>query len=226
MLLPSLARWILLRTVRHPWYWAWVLGVTGLWILIVAFGPLGITTRNSASTKLAYEVAFLSLLAGCSFGLDALSRQEWILQPLGFGRRVLTEWLVIALAASPCLFAGMLPLFWTGAPPAPVGIAIGVAATLLHLAAAASLILRLGMPAPYPALLLPLLVWILPALTATVLEGRLTWVLSARRPLSPTDWAFESGWGAALDPRPVLLLLLFAVLPTRRRALHALRHPR
>jgi hypothetical protein len=202
------------------------------WVGIEAFGPLGITTRGSTSRSLFYEVAFMSLLDGSVFGVDALGRQEWLFAPLGLIRRILAEWLVVFTAGLAFLIAGLLPALWLGVwspgqgSTTLAGTCGVLLATQVHLAAAVTLIQRLPLAPPAPALLLPLLVWVLPAVLTTrgALGNRLAWLFASRRPLSPEDGAFESLLGAALDPRPACFLLLLAVLLTRRAVLHALRN--
>ncbi len=233
MTLYSLARWALARVVSLPWFWLWfvLLGTLGPGARM--FFPLATTTRSEQGDALVYELAFLAILAGAIAGSQILQEAPYVLAPLDPLRRIGVETAIQSTTVAAFLVAGLVPLMLMKVEVGsvlPARLAGGVFLTHLHVLAVSVLLLRIPIPPTARLLLLPALVWVVPAIL-DARTGALGWVvglLDSRASLSRP--------GAALERKDDLLTTLFALRPTAALFLaaallrpptlpHALRHP-
>jgi hypothetical protein len=228
-----LAQWALQRVVRFPWFWLWAIALAALGPLAHVFLPLATTTRDMEVAGLLYEIVFLALLAGAVAGLRVVQEAPYLLFPLDPVRRLAVESAVLTTTAGAFLVVGLLPL---AIAQRDLGLflrpelAVRGLLTHLHLLAASLLLLRLPVPPTARLLLLPALVWVVPAAVAgrsNLLTG-LVQLLDASAPLSAPGAAFETRdelLGSLLALRPILALFLAAALLRPPPLPHALRHP-
>ena len=220
----STTRWVVVSVAKDPLAWLSGAILVSIWPFVAAFGPLGITVGTGASTTQLYELAFLSLLVGSMLATGAISRGEWFLAPLEPLRRTGLEIGAILITAGG--WAGfVVGAAWTIGAPVDRALLGGAALSALHLAAASALILRLPLPGPVRALVLPLAVWVTPALLSGASDPIpvLARVLEAGQHL-----AFSLAGDSAPAQRdsavlPIIGLALAATLLCRP---NAIRHPR
>lgn len=161
----AVARWILTRHVTQPFFWVWLVLLVMLWPAVQLFSPLGVTSAARGNQALVYEIAFIGLLVGSSFGLDALARGGWIVIQVAAPQRLWVEALGVLVSALLFLVAGLAAPAVLGGLEASLLPALGMGAvlSLFHLTALALVLRRLPLPASLHAALLPLIAWALPA---------------------------------------------------------------
>ena len=220
----STIRWVVVSVAKDPLAWLSGAILVSIWPFVAAFGPLGITVGTGESTTQLYELAFWSLLVGSMLATGALSRGEWFLAPLEPLRRTGLEVgaILVTAVGGALLVVGSA---WTIGAPVDRALFGGAALSALHLAAASSLILRLPLAGPVRALVLPLGVWVTPALLigtpnpgpglARVLEAGQHLAFSLAGDSAPVQWD-----SAVL---PIIGLALAATLLSRP---NAIRRPR
>lgn len=166
----AVARWILARHASQPFVWVWLVLLGALWPAVQLFSPLGVTSAAHGNHALVYEAAFLGLLVGSCFGLDALGRGGWIVDQLAAPQRLRVETLGVALSALVFLTAGLVaPTIFGALDTSMLPVLVpGALLSLFHLSALALLLRRSTLPASVQTVLLPLIAWALPA---TLISG-------------------------------------------------------
>jgi hypothetical protein len=163
----TLARWMLLEHARRPGSWVAIALAAAAWPAALAFGWLGITTREEPLSSHAYEIAFLAALWGIGLGVTTLARGSWILERAHPARRIGAEAGALAGALVLPSAAALLPAM-TLAPAASGALGLGfwvaVALTWTHLVALGLVALRLPAGPVARALAVPVAAWLIPAL--------------------------------------------------------------
>ena len=162
-------RWILFRLLTQPIVWVWITITAFLWPAVTGFAPVHDSTGDALETSALYEVAFLSLLLGAALTVNVIGRFEELFRRSPTLRRVSVQGVALATGSTVFGVAGVaLPLvgFVLEGHVAPFsGLALGATLVVGHLAAMGVLLLQVRMPGGIRPLLLPLLVWLMPALT-------------------------------------------------------------
>lgn len=183
--LAGILRWAALRTLSRPTTWVLLAAGGALWCAVTVLSPVGLTTRNSGSEALIYELAFLSALAGTSLSLTSTGVAEWWFALVAPARRFgLRLTLLVAGGALGLLVGAWGPAVALGRLPAP-GAFLG--ASLLGLAHLVAIGLWLDRVEVRRAMALPLLAWLLPALVGngSVLGRLFGGVVDAARHFDP-----------------------------------------
>ncbi len=230
MYLVATTRWTCAQLLRQPWFWVWTALMFAAWPMIVHLTPLGISSESGSDGRTLYEVAFIGGLIGCMQACVALGGVRWLIHSQPLSKRL--GLVATMLATSTLLTAGtaLLPACLLGQLSAVTYDPLHLLAALAHLVAVALVVDSLPIHTSARVALLPLLVWILPALLAGA-EGIGQWVghcLDAHARLPRLESGTDSkgtDWKAILGPIigcPALLVLCIRT----PRLLHALRDPR
>ncbi len=214
------ARWVFFHLIRNPLTWLWVLLVVSVWPLTAALTPLGHTTADGTPTAQLYDVAFLALLAGTCAGLGVLSQWHWFLAPLTALRRTAVE--AVGLGASALLVLA-LTLGVAAAIGTPLHSALfaGAALSALHVVSVALLLLRFRASSTARLLALPVVVWVLPALLATMPAPgpALARILAASEHLAFSSASLSAQAHRGMAVLPIIGLGIAALLLSRSDAI-------
>lgn len=160
-------RWTVLRTATRPAYWALI---SLIWLVspaVETLAPITISSKTAAFHGFIYELALLGSLVGAGFGLVALEG----LEPLARGFRRAERWgaqavaLLAACLLGAAVVVGPVACLTRTIPAAPDLVAcLRLVELQLLLVGVGLLLLRARLPRGMPALLLPVMTWILPAL--------------------------------------------------------------
>lgn len=211
----GLCRWSLQRGLRTPGVWIALCLLWGLWLASVTLGPTGLTSSTIGTEPLYYEIAFLSLLAGCTLALLGLEEVSELLRASPHRTRTASTIAVLACGAVAGLVAcgfAVLPahgrLGWPG-----IHALRGVGLAALHLAVIGALTAQLPLPSGLRGPIFLSLAWLVPnALPPEAFAGRwLRLVLDSSRHLVPEPSRDPALLAGALLP-PLGLALACALL--------------
>ena len=68
-----LARWAARDLFRHPITWIAALLLSGLWLFLLVFNPIGLTTQGASAGAQTKEIAYIGLLVGSTLGVSQLA---------------------------------------------------------------------------------------------------------------------------------------------------------
>ncbi|MFT7669834.1 MAG: hypothetical protein ACI8X5_002541 [Planctomycetota bacterium] len=154
-------RWILLS----PLGWLWIVVSLSAIPLLDVLTPGSTLGHGQSLTNLFSQLTFLAGIGGAMLAVSALHSNRWVLTRCGTVKRLFSQGSAVTLASitgASFVAAGSLWGIQESPIDSPVIGAIGISS--LHLAAMAILLLQLPRLIRYPAVLLPAIAWLLPAL--------------------------------------------------------------